>query len=151
MRGDLRCGSGFARTRDGRLDLDFAALARPGQTIAVCVGVATLPEFAAGLVAAGLDPSMPAALIEDGGTGAARRLDGTLGSLPARAQGWASGRPALVLVGEVVALARALPAGVDQGRSKRTAIAADAITARSWLPSAGTSSPPLTALAVTTP
>jgi uroporphyrin-III C-methyltransferase/precorrin-2 dehydrogenase/sirohydrochlorin ferrochelatase len=102
-------------TREGRLDLDFAALARPGQTVAVYMGVATLAEFAAGMVAAGLDPSTPAAVVEDGGTGAARRLDGTLGSLPGRARGWASGRPALVLVGEVVGLGRVAFSGLRRG------------------------------------
>ena len=38
-----------------------------------------------------------------------------------------------------------------QGRSKRTAMAAAAITALSWPSSSGTSRPPFTALAVTTP
>lgn len=95
-------------TRDGRLDLDFVALARPGQTIAVYMGLATLPELSAGLIAAGLDPSMPAAIIEGGGSREARRLEGTLGSLPGRGRNWAMGRPALVLVGEVVGLAPAL-------------------------------------------
>jgi uroporphyrin-III C-methyltransferase/precorrin-2 dehydrogenase/sirohydrochlorin ferrochelatase len=93
-------------SREGRLDLDFVALARPGQTIAVYMGMATLPDFVAGLREAGADPSTPAAVIEDGGTGAARRLDATLGSLAVAARGWSSGRPALVIVGEVVALAR---------------------------------------------
>jgi uroporphyrin-III C-methyltransferase/precorrin-2 dehydrogenase/sirohydrochlorin ferrochelatase len=102
-------------TREGRLDIDFAALVRPGQTVAVYMGVATLAEFAAGMVAAGLDPSTPAAVVEDGGTGAARRLDGTLGSLPGRARGWASGRPALVLVGEVVGLGRVAFSGLRRG------------------------------------
>ncbi|CAH0124002.1 siroheme synthase CysG [Roseomonas sp. CECT 9278] len=93
-------------TRDGRLDLDFAALARPGQTIAVYMGAATLPDLSAGLIAAGLDPSTPAAIVEDGGSGASRRLDGTLGSLPRQSRGWSTRRPALILVGEVVGLAR---------------------------------------------
>jgi uroporphyrin-III C-methyltransferase/precorrin-2 dehydrogenase/sirohydrochlorin ferrochelatase len=86
----------------GRLDLDFAALARPGQTLAVYMGLSTLPELTAGLVAAGLDASTPAAIIEGGGSGAMRRVDGTLASLPPMARGWSDGRPALVLVGEVV-------------------------------------------------
>jgi uroporphyrin-III C-methyltransferase/precorrin-2 dehydrogenase/sirohydrochlorin ferrochelatase len=91
-------------TRDGRLDLDFAALARPGQTIAVYMGMATLPDFVRGLIAAGLDAFTPAAVIEQGGTGSARRLDATLGSLPEAARGWGSGAPAIILVGEVVRL-----------------------------------------------
>jgi uroporphyrin-III C-methyltransferase/precorrin-2 dehydrogenase/sirohydrochlorin ferrochelatase len=94
-------------TRDGKLDLDFEALARPRQTIAVYMGLSTLPEFAAGLIRAGVDPSMPAAMVEDGGTSHSRRLDGTLGCLADEARGWASGRPALIIVGEVVGRVRA--------------------------------------------
>lgn len=92
-------------TREGRLDLDFGALARPGQTLAVYMGLATLAELADGLVLAGLDPSTPAAIVEGGGSGAMRRLDGTLASLPWDARGWCDGRPALVLVGDVIRLA----------------------------------------------
>ena len=46
--------------------VDFAALARPGQTLAIYMGVSTLPALRDGLVAAGMDPSTPAALVEAG-------------------------------------------------------------------------------------
>ena len=91
-------------TRDGKLDLDFAALARPAQTLAVYMGLATLPALHQGLVQAGLDPSTPAAIVENGGGAQPRALYGTLASITAEAPGWASRRPALVIVGEVVAL-----------------------------------------------
>jgi uroporphyrin-III C-methyltransferase/precorrin-2 dehydrogenase/sirohydrochlorin ferrochelatase len=98
-------------TRDGRLDLDFATLARGGQTIAVYMGVSTLPALRDGLVTAGLDASTPAAIVENGGTGRARTLTGTLASVAGEAPGWATGAPALVLIGEVVRLG-AMPAMV---------------------------------------
>ena len=60
---------------------DFAALARPGQTLAVYMGVVTLPALVAGLVSHGLDPSTPAALVERGGTAEARTLRATLGTV----------------------------------------------------------------------
>ena len=88
-------------TRDGRLDLDFAALARPGQTLAVYMGVTTLAALRDGLVAAGLPAGTPAALVERGGTEAQRVLRGSLGSVVAAAPGWHTGGPALLLVGEV--------------------------------------------------
>lgn len=88
-------------TRDGRLDLDFAALARPGQTLAVYMGVTTLAQLRDGLVAAGLPAGTPSALVERGGTEAQRVLRGTLGSVVAAAPGWHTGGPALLLVGEV--------------------------------------------------
>ncbi|MEO3475483.1 siroheme synthase CysG [Roseomonas sp. CAU 1739] len=89
-------------TRDGRLDLDFAGLARPGQTLAVYMGITTLRDLEVGLVRAGLDASTPAAIIENGGTPAMRVLAGTLASVARDGRGWSRGGPALVLVGEVV-------------------------------------------------
>jgi uroporphyrin-III C-methyltransferase/precorrin-2 dehydrogenase/sirohydrochlorin ferrochelatase len=91
-------------SRAGRLDLDFAALARPGQTLAVYMGVTTLPALADGLLAAGMAPAMPAALIENGGTLTARVLRGSLPALVAAAPSWAQGGPVLVLVGEAVGM-----------------------------------------------
>lgn len=110
-------------TRDGRLDLDFAALARPGQTLAVYMGVATIGALRDGLVAAGRDPATPAAIVENGGTGEARRLDGTLGSLGLVAEGVRAGVPALVLVGEVVGR-RPPTAPAEAGLAPRPASAA---------------------------
>ena len=109
-------------TRDGRLDLDFAALARPRQTLAVYMGVSTLPALREGLLAAGLAPGTPAALVESGGTEAQRLLRGTLDELVARAPGWHAGGPVMILVGSVTAEEAAglgtrlrpdLPAGAD--------------------------------------
>jgi len=97
-------------TRDGRLDIDALALARPGQTLAIYMGVVTLPALRDQLFAAGLDPTTPAALIEAGGTDAQRVLEGTLPELAARAVAWVSGAPALLLVGQAVGR-RVIPAG----------------------------------------
>lgn len=91
-------------TKEGRLDLDFAALARPGQTLAVYMGLATLGALQAGLVAAGMDATTPAAVVERGGTPEMRVLRGTLASVAAAAPAWSKGAPALVLVGESLAL-----------------------------------------------
>ena len=89
-------------TRDGEVGLDFAALARPGHTLAVYMGVVTLPRVRDGLVAAGMDPLTPAALVENGGRPGQRLLEGSLTEVAARAAGWTEGGPALLLVGEVV-------------------------------------------------
>jgi uroporphyrin-III C-methyltransferase/precorrin-2 dehydrogenase/sirohydrochlorin ferrochelatase len=90
-------------TKDGVLDLDFAALARPGATLAVYMGIQTLGDLLEGLIRHGFDPSTPAALVERGGTRQARTLCGTLPELVAAAPIWGATGPALVLVGEVVA------------------------------------------------
>jgi uroporphyrin-III C-methyltransferase/precorrin-2 dehydrogenase/sirohydrochlorin ferrochelatase len=93
-------------TKDGRLDLDFAALARPGATLAVYMGIPTLAQLTEGLAHNGFDPTTPAALIERGGTRRHRVLAGTLPELAAQAPGWSSGGPTLVLIGEVVSRRR---------------------------------------------
>ena len=93
-------------TKDGGLELDFAALARPGATLAIYMGVQSLPELLAGLVRHGFDQATPAALVESGGTRAARVLTATLPVLVAQGPGWTTGGPVLVLVGEVVARAQ---------------------------------------------
>jgi uroporphyrin-III C-methyltransferase/precorrin-2 dehydrogenase/sirohydrochlorin ferrochelatase len=90
-------------TKDGMLDLDYAALARPGATLAVYMGIRTLGDLLAGLTRHGFDPTTPAALVERGGTVHARTLSGTLPELVTRAADWTAWGPILVLIGEVVA------------------------------------------------
>ncbi|MFC7736428.1 siroheme synthase CysG [Roseomonas sp. GCM10028921] len=104
-------------TRDGRLDLDFAALARPGQTLAIYMGVSTLPALRDGLVAAGLDPDTPAALIESGATGAQRTLRDTLGRIADRAGEWHAGGPVMALIGSVTAAGEGAGSLVEAERS----------------------------------
>lgn len=89
-------------TREGRLDLDFDTLVRGGGTLAVYMGIVTLPALRDGLLGAGLPPQTPAALIERGGTSAQRVLTGTLDSLAAGAPAWSTGGPAMVLIGPAV-------------------------------------------------
>jgi uroporphyrin-III C-methyltransferase / precorrin-2 dehydrogenase / sirohydrochlorin ferrochelatase len=100
-------------TKDGRLELDFAALARPGVTLAIYMGIRTLGELFAGLARHGFDPATPAILVERGGTRRARTLRGTLPDLVVRAPGWSTGGPILVLLGEVVS--RATGVSVTEG------------------------------------
>lgn len=95
-------------TRDRRLDVDFEGLARPGQTLAIYMGLSTLRELEAGLVSAGMDPSTPAAIVEAGGTPQARWLTGSLASIASEGPAWASTAPALVMIGDVVALGPAV-------------------------------------------
>jgi uroporphyrin-III C-methyltransferase/precorrin-2 dehydrogenase/sirohydrochlorin ferrochelatase len=90
-------------TREGRLDLDFAPLVQSRTTLAVYMGIVSLPQLRAGLFAHGLDPRTPAALIERGGTDRHRALRGTLDTLVAEAPAWSRGGPTLVLIGEAVA------------------------------------------------
>ena len=96
-------------TKEGRLDVDFATLVQSRATLAVYMGLVSLPALATGLLAHGLDGDTPAALIERGGTPRQRVLRGTLDRLVAEAPAWASGGPTLVLIGPAVARGGAMP------------------------------------------
>ncbi len=90
--------TGHQRTET--LDLDFDFLARAG-TLAIYMGLHTLPALRDGLLKAGLDPTTPAALIERGGRPEQRTLKGTLNELVAAAPAWSTGGPTLALIGKV--------------------------------------------------
>ena len=89
-------------TKDGDIDLDFPTLARSRGTLAVYMGVVTLPLLCRGLLTHGMDPAMPAALIERGGSARQRELVATLVTLAAQAQAWTADGPTLVLIGRAV-------------------------------------------------
>ena len=89
-------------TRDGVLDLDFAAVARGGGTLAIYMGLATLPKLRDGLLRHGVASDTPAVLIENGGTHRQREQHGTLDSIATTGRHWSTGGPALLLIGEAV-------------------------------------------------
>jgi uroporphyrin-III C-methyltransferase len=85
---------------------DYSALARTGGTLVVFMGLSRAAELAEGLIAAGLGADTPAAVISRGTLRDQREATGPLRDLPALASGMSS--PALVVVGDVVALAGSL-------------------------------------------
>lgn len=89
-------------TKDGRLDVDFEPLVRLGGTIAVYMGIVSLPQLRDGLFANGLARSTPAVLIERGGTVRQRELRGPLDDLVAQCAKWSTNGPTLVLIGAAV-------------------------------------------------
>jgi uroporphyrin-III C-methyltransferase/precorrin-2 dehydrogenase/sirohydrochlorin ferrochelatase len=94
--------------KDGRLDLNWDVLARPRQTLAIYMGVVSLPELSRQLIAHRLPASTPAAVVIDGTRPTQRVIAGTLASLPGLAATVDASRPALVLIGDAVGVA--LPA-----------------------------------------
>jgi uroporphyrin-III C-methyltransferase/precorrin-2 dehydrogenase/sirohydrochlorin ferrochelatase len=88
-----------AHRRRPDLGIDYAGLLRPGVTLAIYMGLATLPRLRAELEDAGFSTRMPAVLIENGGTARTRVLRGTIADLAERAGDWAEGGPALILLG----------------------------------------------------
>jgi uroporphyrin-III C-methyltransferase/precorrin-2 dehydrogenase/sirohydrochlorin ferrochelatase len=88
--------------------LDWAALAQERQTLAVYMGVAELEGIRARLIEHGRAPSTPFALVENGSRAEQRVVTGTLANLPERAATHAVRSPALLILGEVAALASSL-------------------------------------------
>ena len=85
--------------------LDWAALAQQQQTLAIYMGVNGLEKIRESLLLAGMDPQLPFALVENGSRPQQRVITGTLAVLPETARHHHVQSPALLIVGEVAALA----------------------------------------------
>jgi uroporphyrin-III C-methyltransferase/precorrin-2 dehydrogenase/sirohydrochlorin ferrochelatase len=94
--------SGHAAAEDS---LDWRALARPHQTVVFYMAVAQLPRIVARLRAAGAAGDLPAAIVERATLPTQRVLRAPLASLAALAAREQVAAPALLIVGEVTALA----------------------------------------------
>ena len=98
--------------RDGQgLDMDWAMLARPRQTVVLYMGVNNLPEICRQLVAHGLPGDTPAALVEKATLPDERCITGTVAELPSLALRHQVRPPALIMIGSVVSVrAQLVPA-----------------------------------------
>jgi uroporphyrin-III C-methyltransferase/precorrin-2 dehydrogenase/sirohydrochlorin ferrochelatase len=106
--------------KDGSVDLDWAALARPKQTVVVYMGVAALPEICRQLVKHGMPADMPAAVVQQATTRKQRVISGSLETLPLLAKAAGIQAPALIVVGEVVKLRRKLEWFTPQAQESRS-------------------------------
>ncbi|MGH8082947.1 MAG: siroheme synthase CysG [Lysobacter sp.] len=88
--------------------LDWQSLAQEKQTLAVYMGVSGLDVLRDKLIEHGRAASTPFALIENGSRREQRVVTGTLADLAERARGHQVQSPALLIVGEVAALAQRL-------------------------------------------
>lgn len=86
-------------------DLDWDHLAKANHTVVIYMGVSTAAAIAGRLMDAGRDPATPALIVENASRADETRLTTTLGDLAAAASGLAG--PALLIVGEAMALAQA--------------------------------------------
>ena len=90
--------------RDGADTVDWRALAKPDNTIIVYMGLSHAGVVQERLLEAGLAPTTPIAIVERGTTPEQRISYGTLDRLGRIAADHRHGRPALLIIGEVVAL-----------------------------------------------
>ena len=88
----------------GQLDLNWQALVQPRQTIVVYMGLEGLKVLCQELIAHGIIPATPAALVQQGTTLRQRVLVGTLTTLPDIVAKEEIHAPTLIIVGEVVRL-----------------------------------------------
>ena len=89
---------------NGSMNLNWTALAQPGQTIVFYMGLLGIEVLCRELTAHGLPAATPAALIQQGTTPQQRVLTGTLASLPAIVRESGVKAPTLIIIGEVVRL-----------------------------------------------
>lgn len=87
----------------GLSDQDWAGLAGKGRTLVIYMGVKTAPQIAEKLMADGLAPDMPLAVIENACRADMRVLRGPLAGLPELVERERVRSPALIVIGEVTA------------------------------------------------
>ncbi|MEZ5561075.1 MAG: siroheme synthase CysG [Pseudomonadales bacterium] len=103
-----------------RINLDWPELARPDQTLVIYMGLPGIEEITRQLVAHGLPPDTPAALIEKATLPEQRVVIATAADLAERVRAVGVGGPTLAIVGNVVAFrqvsdARSGVSGGDNG------------------------------------
>jgi uroporphyrin-III C-methyltransferase len=87
----------------GLSEQNWAGLAGKGRTLVIYMGVKTAPQIAEKLMADGLTPEMPVAVIENACRPAMRVLRAPLAGLPELVERERVKSPALIVIGEVTA------------------------------------------------
>ncbi len=87
----------------GLAEQDWAGLAGKGRTLVIYMGVKTAPQIAEKLMADGLTPDVPVAVVENAARASMRVLRGPLAGLPDLVTRERVKSPALIIIGEVTA------------------------------------------------
>lgn len=95
--------TGHAR-KNGESRIRYDALVKAGGTLVFLMGVAALRSISSGLIEAGMDRKMPAAVIERGTTSMQRKVTAELGTIAKRAEKERIQAPAVIVIGQVCAL-----------------------------------------------
>jgi uroporphyrinogen III methyltransferase/synthase len=101
---------------------DWSALAAVPGTLVILMGMGRLSDIAAALLAAGRPADEPAAAVQWGTTPRQRSAVATLGTLARRVEEEGLGPPAVVVVGEVAALAPAIAGGPGPLAGRRVVV-----------------------------
>lgn len=94
--------------KDDRIDLDWPLLAKTDQTLVIYMGLLGLEHICQQLIAHGMDPETPVALIQQGTTRHQKVLIGSVSSMPDIVRRNDVQAPTIVIVGQVVRLHRRL-------------------------------------------
>lgn len=98
------CTFATGHLKDGTIDLDWEKLAKKGQTLVFYMGLTGIAVISRELIAHGMTPDMPAALVEQGTTRNQRVHIGTLANLANLVKERDVHAPTLTIIGEVVNL-----------------------------------------------
>jgi uroporphyrin-III C-methyltransferase len=90
--------------KDGSYGLDWPMLARPFQTVVIYMGVGALAEIAQQLLAHGMAPATPVALVRNATLSDQQTVVGTLADIAEIALRHKVQAPALIIVGNVVSM-----------------------------------------------
>jgi uroporphyrin-III C-methyltransferase/precorrin-2 dehydrogenase/sirohydrochlorin ferrochelatase len=90
--------------KDGTVDLDWEAMARPKQTVVIYMGLVGLNQICEKLIEHGVPSTMPAAVIQQGTTQRQKVVTATLQDLAEKVEAAQLKPPSLIIVGEVVQL-----------------------------------------------
>ncbi len=93
-----------AHGKDGVLGLDWEALIRPSQTLAVYMGLSNLKYLRKEIIARGVTSDTPAAIIDNGTRPNQRVVVGTLSDLVEKAEEADLKGPSIIVIGSVVTL-----------------------------------------------
>lgn len=102
---DKKESAGTGKGDADSLGIDYEALVRTHGTLIFLMGLSNLPAIMKGLLLAGIDPDLPAAVLERGTTAGQRRVLATVSTLEEEAARSQIQAPAIIVVGEVCRLA----------------------------------------------
>ncbi|MDO4339494.1 MAG: uroporphyrinogen-III C-methyltransferase [Eubacteriales bacterium] len=86
-------------------DINFEALVNTKGTLVFLMGVSALADICSGLLKAGMEPDMPAAILQKGTTADQKRIIATVSTLDSEVKRQGIETPAIIVVGKVCKLA----------------------------------------------